>query len=332
MSIDDRIRAALHAAADDVREADLTPMAAPNAADRGSRLERDRPTRPTRWFAPWLATAAAVVAVAGTAAYLGLRDTSHRAHPVAGPTPPIAITTPAPTSTASTTEPSRSTSPSATTTSGAAGAVCYFNDSPCFGRGGIYEALWPFASLVQARQWDSNGGSSPWHADAGATALLFTQNVLGFKDITRVTATRIDGQGQAHIGVGYQNPAGAKHTAATLHLVRYTTSANDTAAPWEVVGSDDTDFSLERPAYGLLVHSPMTVGGHITGVDENITVSVRGRTGSPTVPAPIPAGGDNTPWSRTVAFTQSGVLLIVASTGGHVTAHERFAIQGVHTG
>ena len=46
----------------------------------------------------------------------------------------------------------------------------------------------------------------------------------------------------------------------------------DADSPWEVVGSDDTTFSVEQPAYGSTVQSPMLVGGHITGVDENIRV------------------------------------------------------------
>jgi hypothetical protein len=32
-----------------------------------------------------------------------------------------------------------------------------------------------------------------------------------------------------------------------------------------------------------------------------------------------------------VSFHGSGVLTIVAFTGGHLTQHERFAIQGGHT-
>jgi hypothetical protein len=78
----------------------------------------------------------------------------------------------------------------------------------------------------------------------------------------------------------------------------------------------------------------MTVGGHITGVDESIVVSYHAlfpRAGITAAPAPLPAGGNNSPWTETVTFSAKGVFTIVASTGGHLTQHERFAIQGVHT-
>jgi hypothetical protein len=121
-----------------------------------------------------------------------------------------------------------------------------------------------------------------------------------------------------------------------LHLVRFGT---DPDSPWEVVGSDDpASFSLDTPAYGSPVTSPITVGGHIVGVDENIKVTVH-RLASQ---APVgthcctPAGmatPTGTDWAATVSFTAApgDVLTIVAQTGGHLQAVERFAIQGVHT-
>ena len=113
--------------------------------------------------------------------------------------------------------------------------------------------------------------------------------------------------------------------------MRYETTTGDTAAGWEVVGSDDTTFSIEQPAYRSAVSSPMTVGGHITGVDENITVAVHTLAGTVDRVAAVPAGGTNSPWSVTVPFTGHGVLTVVAATGGHLIQHERFTIQGVHT-
>ncbi|HEX3287434.1 MAG TPA: hypothetical protein VHT50_22930, partial [Mycobacterium sp.] len=139
----------------------------------------------------------------------------------------------------------------------------------------------------------------------------------------------VDGDG-AHVGVGYVNPNGIRQTAAVLHLVRFGT---DRDSPWEVVGSDDTTFSLETPDYGSVVTSPMSVGGHITGVDESIRVSVYQLSSSAALRTTCctPAGGVNQPWSTTVSFSgvTDPVITIVASTGGHLLAVERFAIQGV---
>jgi hypothetical protein len=197
-----------------------------------------------------------------------------------------------------------------------------------------YQPLYPFASLADAQAWqaaDRSGGHQPWHADAGATAIAFSSGWLGFNEIDTVTSTRTGTDG-AHIGVGYRDPNGNRHTAAVLHLVRFGTEAD---APWEVVGSDDTTFSLEVPAYGSTVTSPLTVGGHITGVDENVRVAIRQLSSQAPLgqSADIPAGGKNQPWTTSVPFSRPSdtTLAIVASTGGHLQQVERFTIQGVRT-
>ena len=184
-----------------------------------------------------------------------------------------------------------------------------------------YLALWPFDETGQ------NRGGLPAGTDAAGTALAFTRQYLGFTEIDTVTSSRFDAQG-AHIGVGYRDPAGQLRTAAVLHLLQ---DGPVGSSRWEVVGSGDTTLTLEQPSYGSAVSSPMTVGGRITGVDENIRVTVRSLTRGVVGSAPgLPAGGQSTPWHTGVSFTGSGVLTIVAVTGGHLQAVERFAIQGVH--
>ena len=81
-----------------------------------------------------------------------------------------------------------------------------------------------------------------------------------------------------------------------------------------------------------MVTSPVTVAGHVTGVDENVTVAVRSLDGSVDVSDPIPAGGNGAAWDTTVPYSdrQHGVLTVAAWTGGHLTAHERFAVSGVN--
>ena len=200
-----------------------------------------------------------------------------------------------------------------------------------------YQPLFPFRTLSEAQSWQEahrSGGHQPWHRDAGATALSFTRGWLGFQELDTVTSTVYDSAG-AHVGVGYKLPTTSRlATAAVLHLVRFGT---DQDSPWEVVGSDDdlSSFSLEQPTYGSTVSSPMTVGGHITGVDENVKITVRQLSSDAAVGQKccLPAGPVNTPdlWSTSVTFTGSGVLTIVASTGGHLSQVERFAVQGVHT-
>jgi hypothetical protein len=191
------------------------------------------------------------------------------------------------------------------------------------------EPLWPFASMAEAAQWefvDGPNGHSPWHGDAKATALFFAQNYLQFHDITEVTKALVY-PNQARIQVGYDLPGGTKHTASVIELVRY----GDDNAPWEVVAAAGPSLSIDTPTTGDVVTSPMTVGGRITGADENITVAIRTINGGLNTMAPAPAGGDNAPWSVTATFDLHGVLTVVASTGGHLKAHERFAVVGVTT-
>jgi hypothetical protein len=315
--IDARIRDALRAATDEIGEQDLRPATPPTAG-------RDR--RAIRWVAPMLAAAAVAAVVATSVALSGSPSATHDVRPGGNSSPVIA---PGP-------NPSVIAQPTAASRRAPAPHIraCFFADA-C---GGVnrpsYEPLWPFRSYDEAVHWervDGPAGHSPWHSDARATALFFTRNYLGFADIGIVTSAQV-GTDEAHIGVGYRDPSGTKRTSAVLHLVRYETTVGDKAAGWEIAGSDDTSFSLERPAYGSRVASPTTAGGHITGVDENIAVAVRTLASAHVDHAgPVPAGGTHSPWAVTVPFAGRGVLTIVAVTGGHLQQHERFAIQGVHT-
>jgi hypothetical protein len=196
-----------------------------------------------------------------------------------------------------------------------------------------HEWLWPFADEAEALEWQRGyreGGHSPWHVDAEATALSFTTGYLGFTGIDQVVDSSIDGD-TAEVTVGYVGDGDSASPAATLLLVRLG-SGDD--APWEVVGSAESDsMALTEPAPGTAASSPMRVAGLITGVDESIHVQVR----DPAQPAPVgdecclPAGGEDTPWSTTVTFggTPTSTLTVVASTGGHVADVERFAVTGV---
>jgi hypothetical protein len=121
--------------------------------------------------------------------------------------------------------------------------------------------------------------------------------------------------------------------AANIHLVRF---GSDEGAPWEVVGTEDTDLTLEAPPYGSVVGDTVTVSGTISGVDESVRVEVR----QPSSAAPIGSyccvsiGGQREPWEATVGIDGASdpALTIVASTGGHLYDVERFAITAVIPG
>lgn len=195
-----------------------------------------------------------------------------------------------------------------------------------------HEWLWPFANEAEMLEWQRGyreGGHSPWHVDAEATALSFTTGYLEFTGVDQVVDSTI-GDGTAEVTVGYVGDGDNPSPAATLLLVRLG-SGDD--APWEVVGTAESDtMNVTEPAPGATVSSPMRVAGTITGVDESIRVQVR----DPDRPTPVadecclPAGGENTPWSTTVTFrgTPTSTLTVVASTGGHIAEVERFAVTG----
>lgn len=195
-----------------------------------------------------------------------------------------------------------------------------------------YQPLWPFATPAEVATWQQGyraGGHSPWHLDAEATALAFTTGYLGFSGINVVVSRSIEGN-EAYVAVGYPVEGRSPATAAVLHLARFGSGAD---APWEVVGSRDSSLTLTEPGYGTRAGSPLRVGGRISGVDESIRVQVR----QPSSENPIgescclPAGGENTPWSTTVTYSgaTAPALTVIASTGGHYTDVERFAITAV---
>jgi hypothetical protein len=313
MSTEERLRDAIRAKTESVEPA-------PDGWERITR-RMDAPAR--RAYRPvLLASAAAVLAVVVVAAVLQRGDGRGDRLRAGRTDEPTTVATTAPTTTATTTP----TSPPPTTAT--PGAAAYYL--------GSRQALWPFASEDEAKAWQASyrsGGHDPWHLDAAQTALSFTTGYLGFTEIDRVVSRSASGA-SARIGVGYNNPNGQPQTAALIDLVRL---GNGADAPWEVVGTTDTQgMSLMVPGYGSTVHSPVDVGGAITGVDESIHVQMRTLSS----PTPIgdacclPAGGQDTPWHTSVAFSGGGgrVVTVVAWTGGHLQGVERFAVTGVRTG
>ena len=193
-----------------------------------------------------------------------------------------------------------------------------------------HQPLFPFASAAEAEAWRTGGGGSqPWHADAEATALAFTTGYLGFDELGLVTSRDIRAA-EAWVGVGYTVPGGEPVTASVIHMLRFG-SAPD--APWEVVGTRDTTLTLDTPRYGSTASSPLTVGGHITGVDENLRVQVRQLSSESPLGefCCLPAGGEQSPWSAAVSYTGAtdAALTVVVSTGGHLQGVEAFAITGL---
>ena len=287
----------------------------------GTQLPEQMPPTRRRPRGPWVAVAAAV-AVVLTAGGVLLAAGPDRPHPATG-AGPIA-TAPVPTATAPV--PTASAIPVLPDTEGTSGSQA---PAPV----ATAQWLWPFADPADAARWQQDyrqGGHQPWHLDAAATALGFA-GYLGYGDVDKVVRSTVDGR-QAYVAIGAALPNGSLHIAADVHLVRMGTGAD---APWEVVGTRDTTLTLDRPGYGSTVASPMTVGGRITGVDEQVVVTLHALSGELLAePAAVPAGGVRSPWSVPVRFSGAAgrTVTVAAATGGHVAAVERFAVTGVRIG
>ncbi len=279
--------------------------------------------------APLTGIGAVIMTVACTAAIAGCsRSPAQPTPPAPSPSPTSARSSPAPVSPSpATSTPDPGTARPSASFTGPAG-----ESSLVAGR---YQPVWPFGSPAQVRAWQNEfrrSNRQAWHLDAEQTALAFTRNHLGFRDLKLITSREVSGI-HARIGVGLRpEPGAGPSTAAVIHLVRYGTGP---LAPWEVVGTDDTTFSLTVPRYGASVASPVTVGGRITGVDESIRVQAFARGSSQPLGeyCCLSAGGEDRNWSAKLSFRAPAaagqVLTLVASTGGHVADVERFAITAV---
>ncbi|MEA2703572.1 MAG: hypothetical protein QOD63_1517 [Actinomycetota bacterium] len=235
------------------------------------------------------------------------------------------------TSTPTTSTPVSSTSTASPTTTPSTTAGGPVTTSP-FGTTFAYQPLWPFRSLAEADAWQESyrsGGHQPWHLDAAQTALSFASGYLGYTEIDKTTSTTPAKDGVL-VAVGSATEGGRISTAAVVHLLRF---GAGTDAPWEIVGTEDKDFSLTEPRYGATVTSPLTVGGLITGVDESIHVQVRQLSSEAPIgdACCVGAGGDRSPWQATVTFqgATDHVLTVAASTGGHLLKVERFTVTAV---
>jgi hypothetical protein len=184
--------------------------------------------------------------------------------------------------------------------------------------------LWPYADGSAA----AAAKGTAQDVDPATVALRFTTVHLGFTDNNLVLGTTKSSDGkQAWVSIGYHTEGSRTATAAVIHVVQWSDG------PWEVVGTRDTTLSLTQPSYGATGSSPMTAGGKITGVDESIRVAVQQSSSNQPlgVACCAPAGGSASPWSESVSFKSSTaqVLTVVASTGGHLVQHERWALTAV---
>ncbi|TCN33382.1 hypothetical protein EV644_1223 [Kribbella orskensis] len=285
-------------------------MSAPDPTRQQDRLRRVRR----------LSIAAAILAVLALATVIGVI--------VFSDTDQGASTSPLPTASK---PPATSTVPSTGTSSPVSPTTTKPSSAPS-DRVFRYLPIWPFGSEQDAAVWQQayrTEGKQPWHLDAGQTALSFTTGFLGFDEVNTIVSRSVRGD-DATVAVGYRTDSATPSVAAVVHLRRI---GQGDDAPWEVVGTRDSTFTLDRPRYGAAATSPLVVGGRITGVDESIRVDVRQVSSENPLGTfcCVPAGGERSAWSARVSFrgATDGVLVIVASTGGHYQGVEQFTVTAV---
>ncbi|MCW2674270.1 MAG: hypothetical protein JWP14_2859 [Frankiales bacterium] len=229
--------------------------------------------RRTRWFVVPSAAVAAAVAVTSFFVFSGPDDKSSLTQ-VGGPSP--------------------SASPYFCYQPVADGPCPTPQTSPSAGLVGqaFVAAIWPFASHDQAQAWRHDTSSMPWAADNLGVAQHFVDDYLHLTGVHLVqTCVSCD-------VVGIVNADG--HEVATIGLVR-----EDDGSPraYSVSGVyPASGFTVTSPAEGRQITSPATLTGRITGVDENISISLVTQTGRSIGTASTPSGS-GAPWSTTISWT-----------------------------
>jgi hypothetical protein len=248
--------------------------------------------RRARWFMVPSAAVATAVAVASFFVFSGPDDQSSLGQVGGSPSPsgsPFFCYQPAAEGSCPTPDPTASPSPDPTI----AGTT---PPSPEGFVGQAFEpAIWPFASHDQAQAWRQDTSSRPWAGDNLAVAQHFVDDYLHLTGVHLVqTCVSCD-------VVGIVNSDGQQ--VATVGLVR-----EDDGSPraYSVTGVYvGSGFTVTTPTEGQKITSPATLTGHITGVDENVSISLVTQDGRTIGTASAPAGS-GAPWATTISWTDQG--------------------------
>ncbi len=306
--IDERITAALDAAANTITERELRPEL--RSADRPVPQRR-------RWLAPALVAAAVVCLGVGLA--VAFRPAGNPSTLGAGGSPTSSLATGDP------------------ACDFWAELNCARSDPQAF------VPLWPYASLAD-RPTDPTASQ----LDAVSTALRFVQDYVGFTGITSGSLAVAAGDDNAYVRVGADDSTTAAYvhlvryeetygdTTAPWEVVGTTTG--DTAELYPT-----TSLQLDQPAYGSDLTSPMTVGGPDRGGDLTmVRVTLRSLSSDLRAMAwdccqAMTTATAHDPWHVTVDLASTmdqtaqptGALAVIASTGGTYLTPDQFAVTAV---
>lgn len=155
-------------------------------------------------------------------------------------------------------------------------------------------AIWPFASHAQAQAWRADPSTMPWAGSNLDVAQHFVDDYLRLTGVRLVQTCVSCDVVEVHAADGRK--------VGTVTLVR---EDDGTPRAYSVAGvTYDASFDVSSPREGAAVRSPLTVTGTITGVDENVVVTLvtqdRRAIGSAAAPA-----GSGAPWSTSLTWTDT---------------------------
>lgn len=155
-------------------------------------------------------------------------------------------------------------------------------------------AIWPFASQAQLDSWVADPSAMPWATSGLDVAKHFVSDYLKITDLTLsqpcVSCDVVELRNSDRQLVG------------TVTLVR---EDEDGKRAYSVAGvTHGEGFAVTSPEDGEKVASPVQVRGTITGVDEQIAITLLSQKGTELGSAGAPAGS-GAPWSAQLTWTSS---------------------------
>lgn len=199
--------------------------------------------------------------------------------------------------------------------------------------------LWPFTSYTEAESWRARHRTergTAWQYDAEQVGNRYLHRVLGLGGLSVLSypGYPIHGREPASVmavDVGYY-VNGQPHAAGGLQLARF---GHGRSYPWEVVGpgrSVPPHFAITAPASARNAADPVQVsGGHAPA---GALVQLAAVTSTGTVAGRATATAEHSGrWSTSLEWNApSGMLALVATSGGTATRPEHFALLGVRAG
>lgn len=204
-----------------------------------------------------------------------------------------------------------------------------------------FPGVWPFTSYAEVADYLTAGSTE--YVDPRAVVGQFAADVVGVVDpvVGELTPSDEDGL-EGTVEVRTRTEAGGVNTELppTVVAVRRVgdNALADVAGPWVVTGATSEDVTIESPAGGAVVNSPLTVAGQGRGYEGTVGVTLQ--AGATTLVEPVGTIAGNpelAPYSVELTFEvpPAGTpLMLIArtDTGADFVGVPAFAVTRVVAG